>query len=91
MAMKDKNLLVVQAFVPSDLMDKIDNLASRLGVSRSRFCSLLLDNAVTDDEYIVRFVTSRFARPFVNAVKILFPSHKTEEILKGGEPADMLP
>lgn len=46
-----------------DTVAKIDELAARLKVGRGRMVSLLVEQGIEDNEWIIRFVTSGVMRP----------------------------
>jgi|CXWL01.1.fsa_nt_gi hypothetical protein len=60
----------VQAIIDRKVLDKIDFLAGRMGISQSKMISHLLEGAVQDDEWIIRVVTNKYTKKLLEAIGI---------------------
>ena len=65
---KDRETVKLQVTVDKELGQQIETLAERMEVSVSKMSAMLLDAAVEDNEWIVKAVTSRFAKSIARAV-----------------------
>lgn len=77
MAIPDDKMRI-QAVVDRKLMAKIDDLAGRMGISQSKMVAFLLENAVHDDEWLIRVVTNKFTKAILEAVGLKKRSKKPE-------------
>lgn len=53
----------LQAVVSKETVDRIDELAARMNMTRSYFVATMLDEAVQDEEWMVKLATSRLMAP----------------------------
>ncbi len=58
----------IQTIVDKKLGAKIDELAQRMRLSQSAMAAMLLEAAVQDNEWIIKVVSSNFARKLKSAV-----------------------
>ncbi|QEG36186.1 hypothetical protein [Bythopirellula goksoeyrii] len=54
--------------VDKELADRVAELAVRMGASQSRMASMLLEAGLQDQEWIVKFVTSKTAKGLLKAL-----------------------
>jgi predicted DNA-binding protein len=59
----DANKVRLQVMVEPEIAARVDDLAERLKTTRSRLLAELLSEALNDNEWIIRFVTSSFVTP----------------------------
>lgn len=59
----------VQVMITPELSEKIDDLAGRLRISRSEFLAALMEAAVSDNELVIKLVTSEFMEPARNLLQ----------------------
>ncbi len=52
----------VQAVLDESLVEIIDDMAGKMGMTRSFFLSCLLDYAVEDERWLINFLNTRVAR-----------------------------
>jgi len=67
---KERESVKLQVTVDKELAQQIETLAQRMEVSVSKMSAMLLDAAVEDNEWIVRAVTSRFAKSIAEALGV---------------------
>lgn len=58
-----------QLTVKREIGEKINELASRMNLSQSKMVELLLDAAIEDNEWMIKLVTSRWAKIFADVLK----------------------
>lgn len=70
-----KDEVRVQVPMSPDAIERIDELADRMGIGRGRMAAMLLEEGLRDNEWIIRVVTSSFMKPVVKLIK-KWPSKK---------------
>ena len=61
----------VQVVLNQKLVDRIDDLAERMNMTRSYFTATLLEFAVGDNEWMIKLVTSELMSPLMAVVQKL--------------------
>jgi hypothetical protein len=60
--MTTKKPVKLQVLVDADLAEKIRKLAERMGTSDSKMCGWLLEEAVSQNQFVINAVTSRIGK-----------------------------
>lgn len=58
-----------QVMLKPETMERIDELANRLKMSRSQFLAILIEQGLDDNEWIIKIVSSRYLDPVRDAIK----------------------
>ena len=58
-----------QVMLNAETMERVDELAGRLKMSRSQFLSVLIEQGLDDNEWIIKIVSSRYLDPVRDAVR----------------------
>jgi len=61
----------LQVMITPEQLAEIDDLAGRFGISRSRFASNLIEVAMSDNKWFLRFVRSRYFSPMMKVLERL--------------------
>lgn len=75
----------LQVPMSAEAMERIDELAERMGIGRGRMAAMLLEEGLRDNEWIIRVVTSRHMDPIRRLIQ-KWPSKKKDSP-NGGQPA----
>lgn len=67
MAIPDDKIRI-QAVIDRQLMEKIDELAARMGLSQSKMVACLLEEAIRDNAWLIRVVTNKFTKAVLETV-----------------------
>jgi len=60
----------LQVIVDKPLADKIDELAGKMHMSRSEFVAAMIEENIGCEEWMVKFVTSRFMEPVRQVIRM---------------------
>jgi len=58
-----------QVMLNAETMERVDELANRLKMSRSQFLSVLIEQGLDDNEWIIKIVSSRYLDPVREAMQ----------------------
>ena len=76
---KKKNRFRMQIIVDQDLVDRIDEVATKLNITRSDLVEMMLQDNIRSEEWMAAFVDSRFMAP----VRAMVKSWKKKEKGRG--------
>ena len=76
--------LKVQVTMPKGLVERIDDLAGQLHMNRSEFILMMVEENIGNEEWMIRFVSSKFMAP-ARALVRGFENRKQRKAKKKGQ------
>jgi predicted transcriptional regulator len=77
---KDKVAIIVR--VSPEIGAKIEELADRMGASQSKMATMLLEEGLADNEWIIRFVTSKVVKGLRESLGRIGPQASAKRVRK---------